>query len=312
MPVFPTYQLFGLRLRSEIDLAAPLWSTDGFDVDIHWDEPRVVPAEPPSGRRLFGLTGNGRIFHTAVEQDEGYLFRSHDVCEVHISHELRTVAVSPHPDGELGMVPILLAGNIVALLLTLSGAEVLHGSVVEVAGSGVAFIGHSGAGKSTLAGEACAAGARFVADDLLVVDLDGPGATCRRGGSELRLRPGSAELARRLSSNRTTTYDQRTAVAFNPVQTERLPLSAIVLPQVQPGLEAPRVDRLVAGAAFRALTPYHRLAGLTDAAAVRHHFHACVELARRVPVLTLAVPPGASAQGAALVMDRALVERAAS
>jgi hypothetical protein len=296
------YELFGLRIRSEIPFPASPVGGDGFDVDLRWGEPRPVPPVAPAGERLAGLAVADRTFHTAVRDGDGVLFRFCEVCEVRISPTLDSVVVYPDPHGPVDMVPIFLAGNVMALLLTLRGLEVLHGSAVAMGGSAVAFVGHSNAGKSTLAGEACAAGASLVADDVLAVEIGDDGAHCVRGGPELRLRKGVTELAERLAPGADRTVDGRAAVAVvtSPVRCE---LAAIVVPQVTPGAPEPRLVPLGAKAAFKTLFPYHRLAGLTDPVAVRRHFHACVDLARIVPVLSLVVAPGYAGPAATLSLS---------
>lgn len=296
------YELFGLRIRSEIPFAVAPVGGHGFDIDIRWGEPHPVPSGPPAGERLAGLVVRHRTFHTAVRDDAGVLFRFCEVCEVRISPGLDSVVVHPDPDGPVDMVPILLAGNVIALLLTLRGLEVLHGSAVAVGDTAVAFVGHSNAGKSTLAGEACVAGASLVADDVLAVEVVDDDARCVRGGVELRLRRGADELAERLVPDADRTVDGRAAVAVEP-SPARCKLAAIVLPQVTPAAPEPRLVSLGAKAAFEMLMPYHRLAGLTDPVAIRHHFHACVDLARIVPVLSLVVAPGGAAQAARLALS---------
>lgn len=298
------YQLFGLRVRSEIPIDASESPSEDCDVSIGWGEPTTVPEQAPDGRRIAGLEVNNHTLHVAVEVDAGFLLRFHQVCDVRVSSDLRQVTVAPDPNGQSGMIPILLAGNVVAFLLTMGGIEVLHGSAVEIDGRAVAFVGESGSGKSTLAGEACAAGARLVADDLLAMELSHGGPRCRRGGGRLRLRPGVAELADRLPGSTSATYDHRTAVAARPAQSERPPLAAIVLPRVTDRATEPRLSRLIPRDAFSALTPFHRLAGLTDPAAVRRHFHTCIDLAHTLPVLDLEMAPGDAARAAAASTDR--------
>lgn len=296
------YELFGLRICSEIGFPAVPARGQGFDVDVRWGDPRPAPPGPPEGERLAGLAVPGRTFHTAVRDGAGVLFRFCGVCEVRISPGLDSVVVHPDPDGPVDMVPIFLAGNVLALLLTLRGLEVLHGSAVALGDTAVAFIGHSNAGKSTLAGEACAAGASLVADDVLAVEVDDDGVRCVRGGPELRLRQGVTELAERLAPGADRTVDGRSAVAVM-TSPARCALAAIVVPQVTSGAPEPRLVRLAPKAALQTLLPYHRLAGLTDSVAVRHHFHACVDLARTVPVLSLIVAPGYASAAATLSLS---------
>ncbi|MGI8983102.1 MAG: hypothetical protein ACR2HM_00990 [Acidimicrobiales bacterium] len=237
-----------------------------------------------------------------MSDGEGYLFRFCGVCDVRISPGLDLVTVAPDPTGPVDMVPIFLAGNVLALFLTLHHIDVLHGSAVELDGAAVAFVGHTNAGKSTLAGEACAVGASLVADDVLAVEVEGGTAQCLRGGPQLRLRAGAAELADRLAPVSDVTFDGRSAVAVT-ASTERPALHAIVLPRVVAGDAPPRLQRLETKAAFQALFPYHRLTGLTDPGAVNRHFHACVDLARVVPVLHLDMTHGGAGPAAELAVS---------
>lgn len=301
-PTPAVYELFGLRIRSEIPFPAPTATGPAFDVEIRWDEPRPVPAEAPPGERIAGLTVQERVFSSAVRDHDGYLFRFCEVCDVRISPGLDIVAVAPDPTGPIDMVPIFLAGNVLALLLTLHHIDVLHGSGVTVDGAALAFVGHTSAGKSTLAGEACAGGASLVADDVLAVEVEGNIARCLRGGPQLRLRAGVAELADRLAPESDLTVDGRAAVAVT-ASTERPELQAIVLPRVVAGDAPPRLQRLETKAAFQALIPHHRLSGLTDPGAVRRHFHACVDLARLVPVLHLDMGHGCAGPAAELAVS---------
>lgn len=302
VPTAVTYELFGLRLRSEIPFPAPEAEGPAVDVEVRWDDARPVPPGSPPGERLAGLTVGDRVFHTAVRDDQGYLFRFCEVCDVRISPALDAMTVTPDPAGPVEMVPIFLAGSVLALLLTLREIEVLHGSAVALDGAAVAFVGHTNAGKSTLAGEACAAGASLVADDVLALDVGARSARCLRGGPQLRLRPGVAELAERLAPDAGLTVDGRAAVAV-AASALRPELRAIVLPRVTLDGAGPELHRLDPKAAFQALIPYHRLTGLTDPGAVRRHFHACVDLARMVPVLRLDMVRGAARPAATLALS---------
>ncbi len=68
------------------------------------------------------------------------------------------------------MIPVLLAGNLLAIVLGLRGAAVLHASAVELNGAAIAFVGPTGAGKSTAAALLCAAGGAIVGDDAARVE----------------------------------------------------------------------------------------------------------------------------------------------
>lgn len=84
------------------------------------------------------------------------------------------------------LVRSIVLGPLLALSLELSGFFCLHGSAVAIGEEAVVFLGPKHHGKSTLATALTAAGARLVADDLVVV-APGPPAMVRPGVSSVRL-----------------------------------------------------------------------------------------------------------------------------
>ena len=73
------------------------------------------------------------------------------------------------------------------------GRPALHATAVEIDGGVAAFLGASGQGKSTLSGAMVANGATWVADDLLLLDLDGPQVVAVPTVVSTRLRADSAK-----------------------------------------------------------------------------------------------------------------------
>ncbi|HEY2570413.1 MAG TPA: hypothetical protein VGI27_03025 [Solirubrobacteraceae bacterium] len=65
----------------------------------------------------------------------------------------------------------LLIAQVLPFAALLQGLEVLHASAVATAPGAVVLSGPSGAGKTTLALELCRRGARFLADDVLALEL---------------------------------------------------------------------------------------------------------------------------------------------
>lgn len=67
------------------------------------------------------------------------------------------------------------------LAAALQGLEVLHASAVGVGGRAVAFTAASGTGKSSLAAHLIAAGATFLTDDVLAIEVGGGGVLAHPG-----------------------------------------------------------------------------------------------------------------------------------
>jgi hypothetical protein len=183
------YRIHGLVVDSEIPLAvgSSLQGANGSrhgeqdatgsvshpapDYRVLSGEPTECPYAPPAGRLLAEMSDDGFGFWLAEprEDPETWTLRYAGICEVTLDRRRRTITVRQARDGDPGLIPIFLEGNILAHALAADGFLALHASAVEVDGRALAIIGPSGMGKSTLAALLCAAGAALVADDVLRV-----------------------------------------------------------------------------------------------------------------------------------------------
>lgn len=82
------------------------------------------------------------------------------------------IRVTPVPEVMPGMIRLYVEGMMMAILLHQRGYFVLHASVVEIDGCGVAFVGPVGAGKSSLAMALHSLGGRVVTDDNAAVRVE--------------------------------------------------------------------------------------------------------------------------------------------
>lgn len=82
----------------------------------------------------------------------------------------REIRVTPVPGADTELIRLYIEGMMMAVLLHQRGFYVLHASVVEIRGRGVAFVGHIGAGKSTIALALQRCGHRLIADDNAAID----------------------------------------------------------------------------------------------------------------------------------------------
>ncbi len=83
----------------------------------------------------------------------------------------KEIIVDAVPDANPDILRLFLLGSALGTLLHQRGLLVLHGSVVAINDSAIAFLGESGWGKSTTVAALCAQGHRMVADDILVIDF---------------------------------------------------------------------------------------------------------------------------------------------
>jgi hypothetical protein len=169
----------------------------------------------------------------------------------------------------------------------------LHASAVRLEGRTIAIVGGAGMGKSTLAAMFSSAGAEFVSDDLLRVEIDRGTAYCFNGSGQIRLRAAAAELAGRLDASHTQlTYDGRIAIRVRQPAGSRLGLDAVLLPRPSKRAKRLRVKQLRPRDAVEQLIRYPRITGWQIVEPIQRHFQAASDLATWVPVYSATIPWG--------------------
>jgi hypothetical protein len=287
-----TYLQCGLRLRSDIELHLPLADGDGADVEVRWGRDIHESGEPPPGEVIAAFGSGEDSWYTATSTGSQYLMRFRDCGEFVISEDLSEVHVRRDPAGRFELLPILMAGTVSALLLTLRGQTVLHASAVAIDGAALAFVGQSGRGKSTLATLLCLDGADLVTDDVLTVDA-GPPVTCTGGASELRLRPTASVLAEQGPDHASrVTADERLAFAPSPAVVQPLPLAAIIVPSPDRAASDIQVRRLAPSTAVFWLLVFPRVHGWSRPDVLSRDFAMLSNIVNSVPVYDVTVPWG--------------------
>ena len=138
------------------------------DLDSRWSERAAAP-ETIFERRL----ADGRQY-LRVERDAiaGYRVWALRYGTHSIAPDARRCA-SALPEGPAWRGLKLVAAQVVPLLTTLSGREVLHASGVVVGERLIGIVAASGTGKSTTTCNVIAKGGRFFADDVLALEVAG-------------------------------------------------------------------------------------------------------------------------------------------
>lgn len=290
-------RLYGLTVDSELPLhqERPAPPDSPTDLTIRLGSPTAATDEPPPGRVLLDLRAS-RQFYTGSRTDHGYVLRFYGTCDVHIDEHLRTATVRLVDGASPHLAAVLAGGTVLAFVLAMRGAAVLHASAVQVGGSALGFVGASGMGKSTMATIVCADGARLITDDLLRLELSQTPPTCSLGATESRLRKATGDLAARFPDvpGRRSTGDDRDALAVPVAQTEGLPLAALVvpLPDHQSSKTTATLERVPPMAAFLLLSRFPRLVGWSDEEILKQHFGQLADVVERVPVYTAELPWG--------------------
>jgi hypothetical protein len=286
------FNLHGLHVRSELPLPAPLVETDHVDLDVGWGEP-LEDAAPIAGRPVARLQLPDGRGYSMVRTDAGWTLRFEAIADFRFDDSLRNVRVRLAPGGNSAFVPLLLAGNVAALILSLGGHRLLHASAVELEGEGFGFLGDSGAGKSTLAALCCADGAKLIADDLLRVEPSPNGFRCVRGPSEIRLRPSAGLVADSfLPISVKQTPDDRLALSVTAADNDDVLLRALAVSHPSRECSQLSVERLGRVEALYALNRYARVSGWRAPELLGRQFTGFSEVAASVPVYRLVIPWG--------------------
>ncbi len=111
------------------------------------------------------------IFQIEAHPEAGFLISGPDYGAYLLAADGRSLRYMPEGHDE-GAWQRLLIAQVLPFAALLQGLEVFHASAVVWEGTGIAFLGPSRAGKTSLALELCQRGARFLADDVLALEID--------------------------------------------------------------------------------------------------------------------------------------------
>lgn len=268
-----TYRLFGLNLRSEMDLAglAPSAETGAADVEIGFGP---VPASDHVGYRA---TEEGTLL--AVAKVGRYLIR-----------DGRQILIEPAPGASERNLRLFLLGSAIGALLHQRGLLPLHANAIDLGGRAVAFSGHSGAGKSTIAAWFHDQGHTILADDVCVIGFDEKGrALAYPGIPRLRLWREALEASGRDAESYTRSFDDTDKYdvpTVNEAAAEPMPLAAIyLLRKAEETANDAEIERLKGVDAVETLVSNTYRGGyLSMIGRTSEHLAACVRVARAVPV----------------------------
>lgn len=119
---------------------------------------------------------------------------------------------TPAPEADPQIARFYLVGTVMAILLYQRQFLVLHGSVIEIDGEAVIFLGNSGDGKSSTAAALHAAGYRLINDDVAPVTIGDGAASLQPGFPQIKMSP---ETANALG------YDFDSLPLIHPQETKR-------------------------------------------------------------------------------------------
>ena len=276
-----SHSAFGLTIQSELKFPElPLLdgvATDPADVRVtlgEVDHPKLVRAD------------SGSVVYAGPA--EYYL--TFDLVDIAI-RDGRDVVVSPTGDVPNEILRHVVLGPAFNHLLHQRGHFVLHGSVVEVDGAAVAFLGESGQGKTTTAMAFLLDGHRVLSDDVTPVVTGRDGPAVRSGYPAIKL---DSEVVDRFDVpvGEPQHICDRREKHFYPLPYDQ-PADPVPLDRVYVLADADRVAISEVTAARRVMTLVentYTIGLLDDDATASSNFSQCASLASAIPVKRLERP----------------------
>ena len=281
----------GIRVAEEVSIVgAPTVPGDRADLHLQLDAPAPTSDSAPPGELVASLDAPSARYEAALE-GEVLTIRFHEAAEFEIDLATGRGRARPHP-GQEALLPVLLAGNVLAIVLGLRGVGVIHASTVALDEAVLMVAGPSGAGKSTLAALVCAAGGLLIGDDTARIEDSGGNALVHPGAGELRLRPQAAGLADRIQGDATRTADGRIALRPRLVADRPVAPTALLLPAWRHEDEAPVIQPLRAREALEALLGCARVIGWHAHGPLKANLDAFTLLAQTTTAFRIELPRG--------------------
>ena len=274
-----TYRVFGVTLRSEIELPELPPAPDlPPDVTVSWGNvPPVGATEDPYG---LSVTEFGATISIA------------SVARFQVSGGTQ-IRIDANPDAEEATIRLFLMGTAMGALFCQRRIFPLHANAIVFDGQAVAFAGPSRAGKSTLAAAFLDRGHAILSDDICVINSGINGTFVAEPGiPRVRLWSDAIKRSGRDSSvlKRVRSGMDKFVVPTRAAQPEQaLPLRAIfVLGADGPEVRARTLQGFSAIEALAANT--YRASFLPMIGDPSAHFAMCLKIAQRVPILELQRP----------------------
>jgi hypothetical protein len=191
------------------------------------------------------------------------------------------VEALPEAGVNLTEVEDLYARYVLPIVMQSVGAEAIHASAVSSSAGVLAFCGERGAGKSTVAYGLSRRGYRHRADDVLALDVTETAVNVLVLPFEPRLRPASAQFFGAATGRRHV----RAAPATTTPARESL--AALFILDGRPGVSPPEVVRLTGTNAIVSALQHAHCFNPEDALTRRRHFTNYLEIAARLPVISV-------------------------
>jgi len=291
------YQLYGLSLASPLALACPRARRGRRpEVRLRLGKPGRFSRIAPPGR----TRAAGRDWFTWRRLETGATYlRWTGLGEFLVSVDGLDITYHQLERATPESLSTYLLGQVLSFSLLALGVEPLHGTVVEIDGRAIAFLGDCGSGKSTLGAAFLRLGYPLLTDDLVTLQRTAAGYVAHPGMPRLKLFPGVARsvLGIERGGPRMNAGTSKRILPLGPGQVAHgpAPLRALYVlagPRRAGRRTAERIglERLSGGAALLATIRNSFNTIVTDRNRLARQFAFASALAAAVPVTRLSYP----------------------
>jgi hypothetical protein len=291
------YRIYGLDLRSEIELSFPVpVRAQDPDIELFWAARDFFER---ATRGTYATPNPSRWYKYALLRNGQYYLRWDGLFEFLIDANGRRIWCGRLGATSLESLQVYLLGHALSFALVRQGFEPIHATCVVIDGQAIAILGRSGFGKSSLAATFLGAGHRLLTDDLLLLRPIVGGFEGQPGPPRIKLFPG---MARRLLGVKAAgapmnplTKKQVLPLGSSQYEDRSVPLRALYVlsaPQEVRRTRHIRLSPLPARETFIELIRHTFNTLVTGSDRSQRLFLASLELASRVPARRLSYPRG--------------------
>ena len=178
-----SYYAYGLGIRSEIEIPEFIETSTKKDVTITINkDSSLIDYLPPEAIEQSWALHLNRDRATVYVKETG----------VFLINNGQKIVFIPALEASEQVTRFYVVGTVMAILLYQRQFLVLHGSVIDIDGEAVIFLGNSGDGKSSTAAALHAAGYKLVNDDVAPITLGDRPAFLQPGFPQIKMSPETA------------------------------------------------------------------------------------------------------------------------
>lgn len=293
------YRVYGMTVSSEHFMEELPQSPPTDTVDIHitlWQHPMLEWESTPLLRSKQEWDDEQGVPYQAVYKSKDQNYRKlvyRNILSFVFDHDGNRLYLDGEEKIKGGVYRAYLYGAGLGYALHLKNIPLLHGSVVNVDGQAMAFVGRSTAGKSTTATAISQLGYHLMNDDVIPLYMHQQHETWEvaPGYRRMRLWQDASTALNRTRLDSVVADVPKHYIEIEDFSTETQPLKSIfILAGRKLDIESPIIERLSRQDSLMSLLPHAYFYNFYEPSKKKSVFHTIGNLVNRVAVYTVIMP----------------------